>query len=188
MGGSISGDAMNFISTPVGTTDRIEADRRPIEACAPVALRDLYEYWNRARGERPWLLHADLRPWEFAAALPHIALIDRPPPDGPGMRIRLVGEEIRNERFGYVRGRLIENVGSEVPWYRDHLIARYRVAFAEAAPSFESVRVFHGYKRILYNRLIVPLTSDGTAADILLVATINLNPADMRLEPEDRLG
>jgi hypothetical protein len=150
-------------------------------------LRQLYDYWNRARGGRPWLLHAELRPWEFAPALPHIALIDRPPPDAPGMHIRLVGEEIRNERFGYLRGKLVENI-AVISWYRDHLVERYRTAFAEAAPSFESVRVIHGYKRIFYNRLIVPLTVDGTAADILMVATINVNPPDTRMDPEDRLG
>ena len=103
------------------------------------------------------------------------------------MRIRLVGEEIRNERFGYVRGNLIENV-AVIPWYRDHLVARYRDAFAEAAPSFESVRVFHDFKRIFYNRLILPVTSDGAAADILMVATVNVNPPDIRVEPEDHLA
>ena len=167
--------------------DRIEATRHPIEECEPASLRQLYEYWDRARGGEPWLRHADLRPWEFAAALPHIALIDRPPPDRPGMRIRLVGEEIRNERFGYLRGHLVEDVGV-VPWYRDHLVARYHAAFAEAAPSFESVRVFHEFKRIFYNRLILPLTSNGTAADILMVATVNVNLPETRLEPEDNMG
>jgi hypothetical protein len=168
-------------------SDRIEASRRPIEECEPAVLRQLYDWWTSARGERPWLRHADLRPWEFAPALPYIALIDRPPPDKPGMRIRLVGEEIRNERFGYVRGNLVENVGV-ILWYRDHLIARYREAFAEAAASFESVQVFHEYRRIFYNRLILPLTSDGTAADILMVATVNVNPPDIRIKPEDHLA
>ncbi|HTY68545.1 MAG TPA: hypothetical protein VMH36_17965 [Alphaproteobacteria bacterium] len=167
--------------------DRIEASRRPLEDCEPAILRQLYTWWNEARGARPWLLHADLRPWEFAAALPHIALIERPPPDKPGMRIRLVGEEIRNQRFGYVRGNLVEQIGV-VLWYRDHLVARYHEAFAEAAPSFESVRVFHEFKRIFYNRLILPLTSDGAAADILMVATVNVNPPEVRLEPEDHLA
>jgi hypothetical protein len=167
--------------------DRIEATRRPIAECEPAVLRDLYDYWDRARGGQPWLRHADLRPWEFARALPHIALIDRAPPGGEGMRIRLVGEEIRNERFGYVRGNLVENV-SVVLWYRDHLVARYREAFAEAAPSFESVRVFHEFKRLAYTRLILPLTSDGSAADILMVATIYVMPPEVRIEPEDRLA
>lgn len=167
--------------------DRIEASRRPIEECEPTVLRQLFDYWNGARGGRSWLRHGDLRPWEFAAALPYIALIDRPPPDGPGMRIRLVGEEIRNERFGYVRGNLVENLGV-ILWYRDHLVARYRAAFAEAAPSFEAVRVFHEYRRISYHRLILPLTSDGSAANILMVATVNVNPPDIRLEPEDHMA
>jgi hypothetical protein len=172
----------------VSNSDRIEASRYPIEKCEPAILRQLYEYWNRARGDRPWLLHADLRPWEFVSAMPYIALIERAPPDGPGMRIRLVGEEIRNQRFGYVWGNLVEDVAREVPWYRDHLIARYRGAFADAAPSFDAVRVFHGYKQIAYNRLIVPVTTDGKAADILMVATVNVNPRELHLEPEDRLA
>lgn len=167
--------------------DRIEATRRPIADCEPPVLRRLCDYWDRTRGDWPWLRHADLRPWEFAPALPYIALIDKAPADGPGMRIRLVGEEIRNERFGYVRGSLIENI-SVISWYRDHLVARYREAFAESAPSFESVRVFHEFRRIFYNRLILPLTTDGTAADILLVATVNVNPQELWLRPEDRLA
>jgi len=167
--------------------DRIEAFRQPLESCEPAALRQLLDYWNRARGTRPWLLHRDLRPWEFAPALPHIALIDRPPPGKPGMRIRLVGEEIRNERFGYVRGKLVEDLGV-ILWYRDHIVARYHEAFAEAAPTFEHVRVFHEYRLIHYRRLILPLTSDGTAADILMIATVNVDPPEIRLEPEHKLA
>lgn len=178
---------MSFTARP-RENNCIEASRHPLERCEPAALRQLYEYWNRARGERPWLLHAELRPWEFTAALPYIALIDRPPSDGPGLRIRLVGEEIRNERFGYVRGNLVEQVAAEIPWYRDHLVTRYRAALAESAPSFESVRVVHDFKRIFYNRLIVPVTADGRVADILMIATINVNPPETRLEPEDRLA
>jgi hypothetical protein len=168
--------------------DRIEAVRMPTEQCSPDALRKLHDYWQRTRGDKPWMRHGDLKPWEFTAALPYIALIDRAPPGQIGMRIRLVGEEIRNERFGYVRGGVVENIAPDVPWYRDHVVERYRTAFVEAAPSFESVRVYHGYKRIFYHRLILPLTADGTAHDILLVATINVSPPDVRLDPEDKLA
>jgi len=168
-------------------TDKIEASRRPLETVAPATLRELYEWWNRARGDRPWLPHAELRPWEFAAALPHIALVDRPSAERPGLYLRLVGEEIRNDRFGYIRGKLVENL-AEVEWYRDHLVTRYYAAFAEAAPSFEVVRVFHEHKRIYYNRLILPLTTGGGDVDMLMVATVNVNPPDTWLDPEDHLA
>ena len=169
------------------TKDGIEAVRRPVETIEPATLRALYEWWNRARGDRPWLPHAELRPWEFAAALPHIALVERPSAERPGLYLRLVGEEIRNDRFGYVRGNLVENM-AEIEWYRDHLVTRYYAALAEGAASFEAVRVRHEHKRIYYNRLILPLTIDGLGVDLLMVATVNVNPPDTWLDPEDRLA
>jgi hypothetical protein len=149
-------------------------------------LQRLYAYWDRARAGRPWLRQADLRPEEIVFALPYVALIERPPLNGPGLRIRLVGEEIRNETVGYLRGRLIENIEPE--WYRDHLSQRYRAVFASGQPSLEAIHVVYDVRNYYYHRLILPLTVDGEQVDIILVATVYTEPHARLLNPDDHLG
>lgn len=149
-------------------------------------LRRLLDYWERARGAGRWLRQADLRPEEFAFALPYIALIERPPADGPGLRIRLVGEEIRNEAVGYLRGALIEDI--EPAWYREHLIQRYRAVFGSGETSIEAVHVVYDVRNYYYHRLMLPLTIDGERVDIILVATIYTKPHARFVNPEDHLG
>jgi hypothetical protein len=149
-------------------------------------LQRLYAYWDRARGGRSWLRQADLRPEEFVFALPYVALIERPPETGPGLRIRLVGEEIRNEAVGYLRGRLIEDI--EPTWYREHLVQSYHAVFASGEPSFEAVHVIYDVRNYYYHRLILPLTISEEQADIILVATVYTEPHARFLNPDDHLG
>lgn len=149
-------------------------------------LRRLHAYWDEARAGQPWLRQADLRPEKFVFALPYVALIDRPPEDGPGMRIRLVGEEIRNEAVGYLRDRLIETI--EPAWYREHLVQCYRAVFATGQPSFEAVHVVYDVRNYYYHRLILPLTIAGQQVDIVLVATVYTEPHARLLNPDDHLG
>jgi hypothetical protein len=165
---------------------RIRAVSLPRDPIEIALLQRLYAYWDRTRGGRPWLRQADLRPEEFVFALPYVALIDRPPDTGPGMRIRLVGEEIRNEGVGYLRDRLIEDI--EPAWYREHLVQRYRAVFSGGEPSFEAVHVVYDVRNYYYHRLILPLTISEQQVDIVLVATIYTEPHARFLNPDDHLG
>ncbi len=149
-------------------------------------LRRFLAYWESARGDRRWMRQADLRPEEFAFAMPYIALVDRPPNAGRGLRIRLVGEEIRNEAVGYLRGRLIEDI--EPAWYRDHLIQRYKAVFASGETSIEAVHVVYDVRNYYYHRLILPLTIGGDQVDIVVVATVYTEPHARFINPEDHLG
>jgi hypothetical protein len=149
-------------------------------------MRRLFAYWEKARGPHRWMRQADLRPEEFAFAMPYIALIERPPAEGPGLRIRLVGEEIRNEAVGYIRDRLIEEI--EPAWYREHLIQRYRAVFVSGEPSFEAIHVVYDVRNYYYHRMILPLTVAETQVDIVVVCTIYTEPHTRFLNPEDHLG
>lgn len=149
-------------------------------------LQRLYAYWDEARAGGKWLRQADLRPEKFVFALPYVALIERPPGDAPGLRIRLVGEEIRNEGVGYVRGRLIEDI--DPPWYRKHLTECYRAVFASGEPSLEAVHVIYDVRNYYYHRLILPLTVSGEQVDIVMVATVYTEPHARLLNPDDHLG
>lgn len=144
-------------------------ERQPAEIDEP-RLQQLYDHWNEARGDSPWLLRADLRPESCPTTLPHLALVERRRSHKPSLYIRLTGEEITNPTFGFVKGAFVENLTPD--WYRDHLVASYRRAFTDGEARFELVRVVHSYRVILYRRLTLPLSQFGRSVDQLLVATI----------------
>jgi hypothetical protein len=171
---------------PIAVQGRIRGVSLAPDQLEQPLLRRLFTYWEKARGNRRWLRQADLRPEEFAFAMPYIALIDRPPAEGPGLRIRLVGEEIRNEAVGYIRDRMIE--GIEPAWYREHLIQRYRAVFESGEPSFEAVHVIYDVRNYYYHRMILPLTVNEQQVDIIVVCTIYTEPHSRFLNPEDHLG
>lgn len=132
-------------------------------------LERLYNHWNSARRERPWLAWRDFRPEKCGAVLTRVALIDAPQPDETGHRIRLTGEAITNPRLGFAKGRLVEHI---IPnWYRDHLVACYGETFADGQPHCQLVVVSFGLSESAYERLILPATRGGTQVDLILVAT-----------------
>jgi hypothetical protein len=149
-------------------------------------LQRLLTYWESARGGNRWMRQADLRPEEFAFAMPYIALVDRPAADGRGLHIRLVGEEIRNEAVGYLRGRLIEDI--QPAWYREHLIRCYRAVFEAGEVSIEAVHVVYDVRNYYYHRMILPLTIGGAQVDIIAIATVYSQPHARFVNPEDHLG
>src|SRR5690606_28289661 len=133
-------------------------------------LRRLYGYWDGLRAGRRWPSRRDLRPEEFVFALPYVALIEESAEPPAGLRIRLVGEEIRNETVGYVKGHRIEDIQPD--WYRDNLLTRYRAVLASGEPGFEAVHVVYDIRDYYYHRVILPLALDREAADMVMVATI----------------
>lgn len=152
----------------------------------PLLLR-LHGYWDGLRAGRPWPTRQDLRPEEFVFALPYVALIEASAPsDEPGLWIRLVGEEIRNEAVGYVKGARIESI--QPAWYRDHLIRRYREVLASGQSSFEAVHVVYDIRDYYYHRVMLPLSANGTTADMLMVATVYTPPHPYFANPADHLG
>lgn len=133
-------------------------------------LQRLFDHWNTARGECPWLRHADFRPELLSQILPHLALIERRPNRRPSYYIRLTGEGISNRALGFAKGRFFEHLRPD--WYRAHLMATYSNAFADGEARYQLVRVVYSYSVVLYRRVILPLTRFGHSPDLLLVATL----------------
>ncbi len=144
-------------------------ERDPADIDEP-RLQQLFDHWNTARGDAPWLRHADLRPELCPRILPHLALIERRPNRQPSLYIRLTGEEISNRTLGFAKGRFVEDLRPN--WYRDHLIATYCGAFADGEAHFQLMRVVYSYSVVLYRRVILPLSRFGHSPDLLLIATL----------------
>ena len=156
---------------PVDTMRSIEC---PLDAVAAEPLQLLLGYWRELAGDGRFARFAELRPERFAQALTHVAVIERVPEADGKLRIRLCGGDIENRETGYVRGGLLDAITPA--WYRDHLLAAYRDAMARAVPIHQRVEVEAGGRKCAYTRLILPLSSDGAACDMLIVGAVR--PAD----------
>jgi hypothetical protein len=156
---------------PEGT---LRAEERPVDAIAEKPLAQLYAYWRDAVAGRPFLRNADLRPERFAPAMQHIAIVERVAAPRAGLRIRLCGSDVENRDFGIVRGGFLEDARPE--WYRDHLVAQLGAALARAVPIHQRVEAELDGRQFEFTRLMLPLSSDGLACDMVLVATVR--PSD----------
>ena len=133
-------------------------------------LRQLFDHWDSTRQGRPWLARADFRPELCPSVLPHLALIERRNGSIPSLLIRLTGEEIANPGFGFTKGGYVERLSPA--WYRDHLLATCRAAFAGGEAEYQLVRAVYDCRVILYRRLVLPVTRHGDTVDLLLIASV----------------
>jgi hypothetical protein len=156
------------------TNGRLRAVERPLEAIEAKPLRVLYAYWVEATAGRPFLPVGELRPERFPQALAHIAIVERTAAPRAGLRVRLCGADVENKDFGIVRGGFLEDVRPD--WYRDHLAAEVASAMARAAPVNQRVEAELDDRRFEFARLLLPLSSDGAACDMLMIAAVR--PSD----------
>jgi hypothetical protein len=129
-------------------------------------LRQLHGYWLKKKAGRFAPARRDIDPAELRDLLPCLFLVDvegRP----IRFRFRLVGTEIV-ESFGIdVTGRYVEEIG-----FSDRapsVLAYYAAVVTTREPSCHIVRFTRGGGRHLtYERVILPLSSDGETVDMLL--------------------
>lgn len=129
-------------------------------------LRDLHSYWLAKKRHRLAPGRKDIDPAELRSLLPHLFMVDvenKP----RRFRFRLVGTAIVSS-FGLdITGRYLEEIGfsDQAP----SVLAHYGAVATTAEPSCHHVHFTRGSGRYLaYERLIVPLSSDGTSVDMLL--------------------
>ena len=155
-------------------TGSLRAFERPLDAVKEKPLAQLLAYWREATAGRPFLINAELRPENFAAALQHVAVIERASAPRAGLRIRLCGADLENKDFGIARGAFLED--TQPNWYRDHVVGEVEGALARVLPIYQQVEAEIGDAKFSFARLLLPLSSDGKACDMLLVAAIR--PSD----------
>ncbi|MGE5147399.1 MAG: PAS domain-containing protein [Candidatus Eiseniibacteriota bacterium] len=129
-------------------------------------LKRLYAYWLAKKGTRAAPARADIDPLEIAPLLPHVTLIDVE--SAPlRFRYRLVGTEIVNNVGEDFTGRYLDTLLRLAQ--RDLMAAELARVVASGQPAvnlWEYAR--HDGRHVRYERLVLPLSSDGKTVDMLL--------------------
>lgn len=145
---------------------------------ADARLHSVLGYWSAKRGERPMPARRDIDPLELGTAiLPHLMLVDVEP--GPRFRYRLFGTAV-SEAFGMdATGRYIDVV--MVGKYKDFLLGLYADLIAMKKPVYSTS--IYGTRRDMKmwtQRLLLPLSSDGDAVDMVLACQVFLHGSPLK--------
>ena len=143
---------------------------RDSKLISELPLRGLYEYWSGKRGARSWPARADIMPSEITTLLPYIMLIDVLD-GGQDFYFRLVGTDVA---YGIdPTGRRLREAVPEGA-YRDHVSALFQRGVA--GPGALYSRTSYDYAGVIgprtIARIFMPLSSDGSAIDKLMVGQI----------------
>ncbi|MBV9551954.1 MAG: PAS domain-containing protein [Alphaproteobacteria bacterium] len=141
--------------------------------------KQLYEYWDRLRGQQPMPTRSHIDPIAIAGLLPFIALIER---RVDGFFWRLVGTEtvdcfgrdLTGERYG---------AHSSPAQFISDTVASFDIAFEKGRPVFDDLiyRSHQGYP-VSVCRLICPLAADAIHPPMILqthlqrAATLHYQP------------
>ena len=144
---------------------------RPSKAISELPLRRLYDYWSDKRGDRRWPSRDQILPAEIPSLLPFVVLVDvlgGGLDEGPHFLLRLVGTDVA---FGVdPTGSLLHEAVPEGP-YRAHITGLFRRG--AAGPGALYCRTSYDYAAVTgprnIARLFMPLSSDGTAVDKMLM-------------------
>lgn len=139
------------------------------------ALKTLYAYWQSLRRGRRAPARSDIDPSEIVTVLPHIGIFDVE--DSPRRyRIRLMGTRIVSWYGCDLTGRYLDEIdfgtGESFTFaILDQVVDR--VVPAHMTGEYTK----HDDRTIRYERLYLPLSSDGSRVDKLIGAAVRL-PAD----------
>jgi hypothetical protein len=141
-------------------------------------LHAVLTYWAEKRGAQPMPSRRQIDPLELGPTiLPHLMLVDVEP--GPRFRYRLFGTVV-SEAFGSdPTGQYIDEV--MVGPYRDFLLGLYRDLVTMKKPVYSTS--IYGTRRdtkMWTQRLMLPLSSDGNAVDMVLACQVFLHGSPLK--------
>jgi len=138
-------------------------------------LRRLVAHWHDLRRGRPMPSRSDVKAEEIGYALGRVMLVDIHWPSAateacdPTFRFRLVGSQIEETGHRGLRGRWAHEL--QPAFYRDAVLRAYVEAAVEAAPSIRRIRYTASGHHLRYERVALPLSSHGAAADMLVIGS-----------------
>jgi len=137
-----------------------------IDRCAAM-VREIYDYWNRKRGDRPMPRRWDIDPTELVKLLPGIMLVDVVA-DERRYIYRLVGTREVEARGEDPTGRSVVDkfFGSS----RENVLSNYDRVCRERRPLFDDYRFSLDGGKLLDEQVIfLPLSADGETVNQILV-------------------
>ncbi|SMF16421.1 PAS domain-containing protein [Tistlia consotensis] len=151
---------------------KAQDETRPIQVPELARLRDDWETW---RGSAALPQRSALNPLALTYCLPNLALVDiEREPFRP--RYRLVGTRLVDLWGRELRGRYVDEV-YRFP-VRSEVLAAYRKVVTTGEPLYNE-RLFNlGFRRLGYQRLMLPLTAGGDSVDQVVLA---IYPSDRRI-------
>ena len=132
----------------------------------------LHAHWHSLAGGKPPPRSA-IDPLNFPYLLGNITLVVVEPGDasGPRFRFRLVAENIERLYDRPIAGLYADEL--EVGSFRSEILRSYRSAWEQGAPDYTKGEAdYRNGLRIIYERLVLPVISDGEAVDELVVGAI----------------
>ena len=130
------------------------------------ALRDLYAYWTKKRGDRQLPSRNDIDPLELGPYLPNIILIEVQA-EPLRLRYRLVGTAITQAMQRDSTGRYYDEIYSEE--VLDGIYRSFRWIIEHRAPLRTHGRTFYPDTNFYdYETLNLPLSRDGTTVNMVL--------------------
>jgi hypothetical protein len=132
-------------------------------------LKQLYDYWCRLKRGRRFPERTEIDPLDFKFALGHVMLVDvlRDP---LRFRVRLHGTELAQQANYELTNKMLDEL--PISDFRDYVLERCRNLVETARP----MRVGHkrdlGNKRLSYEAVWLPFSSDQKQVDMLMCAVI----------------
>jgi hypothetical protein len=138
-------------------------------------LLRLYRYWNDRRGSRQFPARGDIDPIDFPYALGRVSIVEVHR-DPLRFRYRLVSTRL-TQHLGYeMSSKYVDDIPE--PAMRDFTRAFYKRALEHGAPLYESGAPRIERQQWQHETLVLPLASNGTEIDMLLIYRNTERPID----------
>jgi hypothetical protein len=128
-------------------------------------LKQLLEYWREKKGDRMAPMRAEIDPAEIKALLPYVGMVDveRAP---LRFRYRLAGSDIARGYGREITGHYLDEM--DLNGHEHQITQEYTRAADSAEPSCTTWEYLRKDGRnVRYERLVLPLSSDGRQIDML---------------------
>ena len=132
-------------------------------------LREVYDYWCRTRGERTMPSRKDIAPEDMRSYLSHVMLIDVSH-DSLGFVYRVFGTDIARAHGKEYTGKSVRQL--QPAGFADLVWQQYLEVVEAKAPRLHAVQLEADGRHEKYQRLTLPLSSDGAIVDKLLAVSI----------------
>ena len=139
-------------------------------------LQALFDYWQRKRNGRVAPARADIVPTEIRPLLPRIFIVEIVG-SPPRFRFRLAGTLVV-DRFGEeITGRFLDELDLDA--FNREIVADYvKTADTRAPLCSRWSYTKHDGTPLRYERLLLPLSSDGKTVDMLLGGAVPIDSVD----------